>query len=175
MTPPRPKQWPFDGDAPVTRARKVSGAYRATAVAYEESLTAIGDALQLIDLRLINFDQPGAADIITKAIAAAGETQSVAQLDQRFTDWGEAWHCPRPTTYSEDDLVDAIVAAEILQIASGTVHKFRTNRRIKAVWNPQIGPRGGWMFRVGDLYEFSRTRRRRGDNLRRQGGKPQAG
>lgn len=175
MTPPRPKQWPFEGDAPMIRARKVAGAYRATAVAYSEALTAIGEALRLIDMRLINFDQPGAANMITKAMAEAAEVQSVAQLDQRFTEWGETWHCPRPTTYDENDFVDSIVAAEILQIAPGTVHKFRTNRRIKAVWNPQIGPRGGWMFRVGDLYEFSRTRRRRGENLKGRGGKPQAG
>jgi len=174
MTPPRPKQWPFDGDAPVTRARKVALAYRATAATYADALAAISEALHLIDLRLCNFDQPGAADIITKALAAAGEAQSVTQLDERFTEWGETWHCPRTTAYTDDDYVDAATAAELIALAPGTVHKFRTRRQLPGIWQPDPGGRGKWMFRVGDLYKLAAERRRRGDNLKDRGGKQQA-
>jgi hypothetical protein len=166
MTPPRLKKWPWDGDAPITRSRKCALGYKGTATAYQDALTAIREALALIDLRLINFDQPGAADIITKAIAAAAEVQTVEQLDERFTEWGETWHCPRPARYDDDDYVDAETAAEIMQLAPGTVHKFRTRRQLAGIWQPDPGGRGKWMFRVGDLYKLATERRRRGDNLK---------
>jgi hypothetical protein len=113
--------------------------------------------------------------MITKALAIGADAQTVAQLDERFTTWGETWHCPQPTTYHDDDYVDANVAAELMQLAPGTIHKFRTRRQLTGVWHPDPGGRGRWMFRVGDVYKLATERRRRGDNLKGRGSKQQAG
>jgi hypothetical protein len=163
---PRIKKWPFQGDAPVARARKVALAYRATATAHEEALKTIGEALQHIDWP--------AAEKVLKAIGAiaSADTQTVEQLDQRFTAWGETWHCPRPVHYDDDDYVDSNTAGELIQLAGATIQRYRVEGRIKGIWNEQIGPHGGWVFRVGDLYQFSANRRPRGHNLKGRGGKP---
>lgn len=169
------KKWPYEGDAPVARARKVALAYRNSTIICEQVLKDLKEALTLIDLRLIEYDNPAAVDMITKGLKAIAAAQTVDELDRRFTDWGETWHCPRPTTYDNDDYVDAKTAGELLQLAAGTINKFRVHHKLAGIWNPRLGHHGAWMYRVGDLYELSVKRRPRGQHLKDRGGKQQAG
>jgi len=175
MSAPRLRKWPFPGDSPIARARKVALAYRTSAQAQEEKLTALREALKHVDLRLLEYDNLPSTDVIRDALKDDPGVQSVADLDKRFTGWGETWHCPRPATYDDDDYIDAVAAADILQISSGAVHKLRLRGRLKGIWNDSLGSTGGWVFLVRDLYQLSQERRPRNNDTKADSGEPQAG
>lgn len=160
------KQWPQPGDSPVVKARKVALAYRASAAAFQDQLTA---------LLAIVAANPHVAAVVSPQLITV-DAQTVQQLDERFARWGETWHYPRPTHFHDDDWVSAKVAAEITQLAPGTIHRLRVERRIIGSWSPDLGRTGGYLYRVGDLYQLSakvRARRRKGDP-ETAGGAPQA-
>lgn len=154
------KNWPFPGDAPVSRARKMALAYRALAQQQQEAREQILRVLEQLDRRLIAFDNPGAVAIIDKAMGElAGD--GVKELDERFTQWGETFHAEQPDHYEPDDYVKAKVAAQLINCAPKTISNLRIHGRLPGVWDPNIGSSGGYWYKVSDVYETSSKMRSR--------------
>ncbi len=121
-------QWPFPGDSPIARARKVGLAYRTL------------------------------AQDLTKQLHDAGITveTAVADLDERFTDWGEKWHCEQVKSLGPDDLVDRNEAAALIGVAGGTLGRLRIRGRIKGQWVKGVfGKPGHYLYKVSDVYQLS--------------------
>lgn len=96
------KDWPFAGDAPIARARKVALAYRHI-------------AQELVD-----------------KYGADTEGDPVADLDERFHRWGELWiDTDRTVTYAADDWVTSQIAATILAVSQSYMSALRVHGRIK--------------------------------------------
>lgn len=143
--------WPFPGDAPVVRARKVALAYRAIAQDQAQQLKAYKDILSKLDRRLLLYDDRQAAARLHALVEHTNDTQ-VEELDQRFADWGQTWHADIPMSYDLDDTVPARIAAELLCIAPGTLGRLRANGRIKGEFR---GRADGFWYRVRDVYALS--------------------
>jgi len=171
------RRWPFPGDQPVHRARKVALAYRHTAAEYEgvaTHLRTIVEAVEEADRRLLAYNSAKTLAALDTAMKAAREyldhtrkAETVHNLDERFTTWGETWHCDQPGHYEDDDLVKAGVAAKLIHIAPKTLSTQRIRGRIKGHWDPQMATAGGYWYRVGDVYELSSKLRSR--SWRRKG------
>lgn len=163
-----PRKWPYPGDSPIARTRKMALAYRAVAEQQRDALLKAAHILGKVDRRLTAFDDPavlgeidGLRTLIANTVAGVGD------LDQRFSDWGEEWHAEIPLHHEEDDWITARQAAPLLDIAPNTVGRLRVEGRIKGIWDDSIGPRGGWRYRVADVWELStklRGRKWRGTN-----------
>ena len=124
-----PSSWPFPGDSPVARARKMALAYRALAEEFQNMLAA-----------------------------GVAPTNTVADLDKRFRDWGERWVGEKPATYDLDDWVPTTEAADLIQISTGALSRARVRGRIKGEWR---GQRFGYWYQVRDVYALSETVRGR--------------
>lgn len=160
------KRWPFPGDSPIARARKVGLAYRAALQQRQQANEQITALLKGIDRRLVNFDNPEAGTLIDKALAAlAGD--DVSDLDKRFSDWGETWHCEQPENWGPDDWVKGVDAAKILHVSSKTVQTMRMRGRIKGIWEPGPGNTGAFWYKVSDVYQL--VDHLRGKNWRGKG------
>lgn len=157
------KKWPFPGDYPIVRARKMALAYRNLAEQQQAAHQRIREALENLDRRLIAYDNPASLAIIDQALKEFAAT-SVKDLDDRFTSWGEEWHADQPVTYEPDDMVKAKTAAQIMQVAPKTVSNLRITGRLKGVWDPDMGNSGGYWYKVSDVWEMST--RLRGRNWR---------
>jgi hypothetical protein len=126
-------EWPFKGDSPAVRARKVAWAYRAAA--------------EQMQARLAELD-PEHAD-----------KDAVADLDQRFRQWGERWPAP-VRHYEMDEWVTAKEAADIAGIAPGTIGSLRVRGRIDA----RLVDGKTFLYRVRDVHELAgKVRGRRGN------------
>lgn len=110
--------WPWPGDSPVARARRIALAYRAA----------------------LHDHAPGLA----------------ADLDTRFTRWGESWVAPRHVPPG-DELVSAEDAGTLIGISSGAIGKLRRDGRIQGV---KTGRK--YEYAVADVYRLSSEARRRG-------------
>jgi len=130
-------------------------AYRATAEQQHQLLTACLAALETVDKRLIAFTDPATAAGIDTLIKKIHDAETPHALDRRFSDWGEAWHADIPVTYEEDDHISARQAAPLLGISHETLGKLRVDGRIKGQWDPDLGTRGGYRYRVGDIWELA--------------------
>lgn len=163
------KQWPFPGEAPVVRARKMCLAYRATAEKLEAAKQDLLDALDVIDRRLIAFDDPKALAALDRVQKTLDALPTVKELDDRFTDWGVDWHAEQLDHYDPDELVKPAIAAKLIHVAVGTVGALRIKGRIKGHWDPTISSTGGYRYKVRDVYELAtimpgRGRRKRADS-----------
>lgn len=98
--------WPFPGDSPVVKARKVALAYRSVAEELHKALLA---------------HQAEAAD-------------PVADLDQRFRKWGITWHAEATIVHSDDDWVSAKEAANLVHLSKGAISRLRATGRLKGEW-----------------------------------------
>lgn len=119
MTRPR-GQWPYPGDSPLARARRIAQAYRA----------------RLDDV---------APDY-------------VADLDQRFVDWGETWIVPRLAIFDLDDWLTPGQAAELGGVDTATVRMWRARGRLRG----HRDAAGHWIYLARDviaLISAPRTRR----------------
>lgn len=154
--------WPFPGEAPVTRARKIALAYRTVAQQQRDALTKLRGALDQADKRLLAYDSPATLVAIKQALADIGDTDQVAELDKRFSDWGETFHCEQPGHYELDDYVPAKIAAQLAHVAPKTIHNLRISGRIKGTWTPHLSTSGGYLYKVRDIYELSSKLRGRG-------------
>lgn len=166
------KKWPFRGDPPVTRARKVALAYRNTAAEYEtliaplrEAAQTIVDALSKADRRLLAYDSPktlGEIDQALKTVAAAlldmpAPTQTVTQLDARFISWGEFWHCEQPAERELDEYVLAKEGSRLIGITPKTLNTLRNQGRIDAVFDKDRSATGAYWYKVADLMALQPT------------------
>jgi hypothetical protein len=149
------KKWPFPGDAPVTRARKIALAYRNQAQQQQAAMLQIREVLEALDRRLINFDNPASIEKLDTALKAVTSAGTVEELDQRFTDWGETWHAEQPDHYEPDDYVKATDAAKIVHVNPKTIATLRINGRLKGHWDPDMGNAGGYWYQVRDLHDLS--------------------
>lgn len=157
------KKWPIDDDSPTEIARKMCGAYRQSAQQWQEIAGILVDAFQTLDRRLVGYDSVATLAMIDKAIKAVPAAETPVKLDNRFMSWGQTWHCPQPEVYDDDDYVTAVQAGRLIHMSTAAVHKFRQRGKLDAVWNEQLGGRGGFMFRVGDVYQAAASRRKRGE------------
>lgn len=147
--------WPFPGEAPVTRARKVALAYRQVAQQQHQILAVLSDALDKADTRLLSYDSPATLVAIKQALAGIPPADPVAELDKRFTDWGETFHCEQPAHYEMDDYVTAKIAAQLIHVGPNAVQALRVKGRIKGHWTPDLGTVGGYLYKVRDVYDLS--------------------
>lgn len=154
------KKWPFPGDHPVSRARKMALAYRALAQEQQQAREDIRAALEKLDRRLIAYDNPASLTLIDQALKAL-DGDGVKDLDDRFTSWGETWHAEQPQTYGPDDFVKGDVAASLIHISKKSISTLRINGRLKGTWDPDMGTAGGYWYKVADVYELSTTLRGR--------------
>ncbi len=159
------KLWPFPGDSPIARARKMCLAYRALA---ESAFAEKRDAQSLlakIPDPAIRHSNPSLADEINKHLMGALGSDQVADLDKRFADWGERWHTPQ-VAYEEDDLVTCEEGAKLIQMSAQRLARLRLTGKVDAisVGGGEGNGRQRFLFRVGDLYRLSsevRTRQAR--------------
>ena len=156
------KLWPFPGDAPVTRARKMASAYRQVALEQQQAAQALRDAMFKADTRLLAFDSPATLVAIKAALASLDGADAVTALDKRFSDWGETFHIEQPERHEMHDMVKASEAAKLIHSSAKTLNELRIKGRIKAEWSDEVGPSGGYLYRVADVYKLSTTMRGRG-------------
>jgi hypothetical protein len=159
------RRWPFPGEQPVHRARKVALAYRHTALEYAdvaEHLRTIIEAVENADRRLLAYDSPKTLAALDIAMKAAREyldnihkAETPQALDERFTSWGETFHCEQPEHYEDDDLVKGAQAAKLIHVSPKTMSTERIRGRIKGIWDPEMATAGGYWYRVGDVYALS--------------------
>lgn len=154
--------WPFPGEVTIIRARKVALAYREAARQQHEAIKTLREALTKADTRLLAYDSPATLNAVKDAIKALGDGDPVAELDQRFTDWGETWHCEQPQHYEMDDYVKAKEAAKLIHVSAKTIQTLRMDGRLKGHWTTDIGTAGGYLYLVADVYKLSSTMRTRG-------------
>lgn len=159
-------KWPFPDDKPVSRSRRMALAYRTTAQEAEQLLTPLREAAQIIadaveqaDKRLLAYDSPKTLHELQTALKqvravldAGAPTQTVAQLDQRFTSWGEFWHCEQPDEYGPEDYVRAADGAKLIGISHKTLNTMRNRGQIPSIFNVTTGGTGGYWYKVADLY-----------------------
>lgn len=149
------REWPFPGDSPVARARKMALAYRSVAQEDDQLLAECAALLDAVDRRLIAFDNPAVLTRINDILKKIQERPPSTELDQRFSDWGQDWHAEIPITYEQDDYITARQAAPLLNIDANTIGRLRIDGRIKGEWDPALGSRGGWTYKVADIWELS--------------------
>lgn len=145
--------WPFPGDSPVARSRKVALAYRAVAQDQHTKLVELQKILAGIDVRIIGWIPD--AETIT-AIQQFVKTQlpdQAAELDERFSSWGEQWHATVAHHWEPDDWINAEEAAALVQIGRNTLLRARSRGRIEGQFVKQEGDHNGrWYFKVADVY-----------------------
>jgi hypothetical protein len=129
------KPWPWHGDGPAARARKVALAYRAIAV------------------QLLAAAEKAGADMDPDAIRKA---------DERFMKWGEGWLDVGPVTYDGDDMVGSRVAGSLVGLAAGTISRYRVEGRIVGVLDEA---NRCFKYKVDDVYALKAKLRGRGHNL----------
>lgn len=163
------REWPFLGDSPVAKARKVALAYRAVAEQQRDALLKAAYILGKVDRRLVAYTDPAVLGEIDGTLTAiANIVGEVGALDKRFRDWGEQWHAEVPVTYEEDDWISGKEAAPLISITPDSLGRLRIDGRIKGKWDPNIGSRGGWTYRVGDVWKLSTEKRGRGRWTRKE-------
>lgn len=150
------RQWPFAGDSPVARARKMALAYRSVAAEQSAAVAQLRDLLTEIHPKLLKWADNELAGRIHKALAGIHDTP-VAVLDDRFYSWGEEWHTPLPETYELDDWVPAKVAGKLIGISGGSLSRLRRTGRIEATFigGKGTGDRGRFLYQVRDVYALS--------------------
>jgi hypothetical protein len=154
--------WPFPGEAPVTRLRRMVGAYQHVAREQRALAVALADALRQADTRLLAYDSPATLQAIKAALKALDDSDPVAELDKRFTDWGETFHVEQVQHYELDDWVKCSEAAKLIHCTPKTLNELRIKGRIPAQWSRDIGSAGGYLYLVADVYKLSTTMRGRG-------------
>lgn len=156
------RQWPWPGDAPVVRARKMALAYRHLAQEQQARLNRIRELFTRFDERVLKWEPDEEAMAELRKILEAGPADAVDDLDRRFVSWGEEWHADFDITYEPDDLVATNVAAKILAINENTIGRMRINGRLEGHLIKKSGDhQKRWYFYVRDLYavqEATRTR-----------------
>lgn len=152
-------KWPFPGDSPIARARKVALAYRALAEEQVELIAKLKYALRALDnLPVENVDPELPAKI--EELLAFNADDPVHALDQRFTQWGEQWHSNTPIHYEPDDWVVTKIAANLINISTGALSRLRKTGRIKGRFVREVGI-GGYTYQVKDVYALSEQLRGR--------------
>jgi hypothetical protein len=159
------KKWPFPGDHPINRARKMALAYRHLAEQQQLAIQQVREVLEQLDRRLLAYKDPGDVQLLDNALKAFDDT-TTEDLDKRFTDWGETWHADIPQHYEMDDYVKADVAASLIHIGRKGISAHRISGRLKGHFDPAMGTGGGYWYQVRDVYELSS--KLRGRNWRKK-------
>lgn len=144
--------WPFPRDGVLVRSRKMALAFREEAKKQRQVTLMLRDILLQADRRLIAYSDPAMLPTISAAIDAVASKDPVTELDERFVSWGEEWHADLPDNYDMDDWVKTSVAARLVQIASKTLNQMRIDGKVTGKWDPSINTKGGYLYRVGDVF-----------------------
>lgn len=157
------RKWPWPGDSPVSRARKVALAYRHLAQEQHQRAVHLREIMKQItrDQWALILD-PDEADEAVKSLNEEYVDPTEA-LDRRFKDWGETWHAEEASSFEPDDYVSAQQGAKIIHLHWNTIHHMRARGRIKGVYT-RGGPGkgyGGWKYKVADLYALAAQSRDR--------------
>lgn len=164
------RKWPFPGDSNVARARKVALAYRSLAQQLADEINDLHTRIGKIDPRVLDWvESPPEDPDLARSLKRIADTPAeergtpVAELDQRFKEWGEDWHAEVPVDYDEDDLIPQAEAAALVQLTPASLGRLRQRGRITAVRTKHPGDPGSGRFyyRVGDVYDLQRERRTR--------------
>jgi len=140
----------------------MASAYRQVAKEQQEAAQALRDAMFKADTRLLAFDSPATLVAIKAALKTLDGASAVAELDKRFSDWGETFHVEQVAHYEMDDWVKASEAAKLIHSSTKTLNELRIKGRIKAEWSADVGSSGGYLYKVEDVYKLSTTMRGRG-------------
>ncbi len=150
------RRWPFPGDAPIVRARRVGLAYRAKARELEDKLAEYRELLARVNPSLVKFADNQLANEIQKMLALGPDENDVESMDRRFLDWGETWHTPIEISYAPEDEVRSKVAAQLIQVSENTIGKARIHGRLPGRWiKPVDGYPGHFLYKVADVYALS--------------------
>lgn len=133
------RAWPYPGDAPIVRARKVALSYRTQALEYERIIARYQELTKDVDADKL----PEPAQI------------GVADLDSKFIEWGERWHAEIDITYGPEDEVKAKIAGPLIGISGRSIGAMRARGRIKGRWNKPKGDNGHYLYKVADVWELS--------------------
>jgi hypothetical protein len=158
------RRWPFDGDSPVVRARKMALAYRALAEEQQSRLDAALDLLSRVDERVLRLNpDTGVAAGITKLLSREAINEPVPAMDARFYEWGEEWHAELSRHYDSDEWITGEDAGHILTVAPQTVSRMRTRGRLVGKLVKVPGQQGGgrWYYLAADIYALSAEKRAR--------------
>lgn len=162
------RMWPDPSMQALGRARAVARGYRAVAL-YERSqgqalhqlLTRIRQHPQLRE-QLLVLD-PDLADRVELLLTdEQGRLDPLRDTDLRFAEWGEDWQFDPAEriefTYDDDDWIPTKYAEEVLQQlgfrnatrvgGQNWLSKVRARGGIKGFF---LGPKHGFLFRVGDI------------------------
>lgn len=150
------KQWPWPGDSPIVRTRKIALHYRQLAEEQQQRANNLQKLLSTVDLRTLRLMDPDLGEAVEEMLKVIGATSDnpVEVADRKFIEWGEDWHTPLEAEYGDDEWVPTKVAAKLLHVSEGTVTTQRLNGRIKGKWNKDPGRTNGWYFLVSDLYRL---------------------
>lgn len=150
------KLWPWPGDSPVVRARKIALHYRSLAEEQQKRANdlhqLLTDTVNLKSLRLVDPDLAQALDVIV--VTGGQVADAVETADRKFLEWGEEWHTPLEAEYADDEWVPTRVAARLIHIAEGTITRMRLRGRIQGKWRKDPGAANTWVFKVSDLYKL---------------------
>jgi hypothetical protein len=165
---PKLRAWPFPGDSVIARARKIALAYRETAKDYETAIAELYEIIARVDPRVVEWVDDEQFKALHKLatedrLVKLTRPAAVADMDQRFYDWGETWHANFVRTYDDDEWINSKEASAILLIDRGTINALRNRGRL----NGQMIKREGdhtakWYFLAGDIYRLAAERRTRG-------------
>jgi hypothetical protein len=159
------KQWPFPGDLPVVRARKVALAYRQQALDYEAALNELYTLIAMLGPSIIGRTEGGNLHELPEKNDVL--SPGVAGLDERFIAWGEKWHTSQPVPYDDDELVDLETASQILVVSAHAILRRIQNGTLVSQFMRRDGDhRKRHYFKAGDIYALQNDFPNRSNSLR---------
>lgn len=155
------KAWPFPGESPVVRARKMALAYRNVAQQLQADHDRLVELFGRIDPRILDWIDDEETRKLLKNLDKNPDL--VGELDKRFREWGETWHAEVVVQYTDDDEVDAKEASKLIHVSANTINRARMRGRITGTFKKKTGDNmGRWYYVVADVYKLSTELRGRG-------------
>jgi hypothetical protein len=114
----------------------------------------------LVEAAEAGRDSPEVDDALKAArevLGRAAQVESVRALDDRFTAWGETFHCVQAEHFELDDWVRTAEAAKLIHVSPKTLSSMRIKGRIKGVYEKNEGSVGRYWYKVRDVYDLATT------------------
>lgn len=147
LDPQRLRQvWPR-GVSWKDRARIMTRAYREALKAERRRADGLQEVLTRIDL---SSADPELVEQV-KTLLASSVPDVVEQLDRRFVENGEEWHCednPIVLELDDEDVVPTKFAARVIKVNPNLLAKLRIRGVIRGL---DLGGHDGYAFRVADV------------------------
>jgi hypothetical protein len=140
----------------------MAGAYRIMAMEQHRILDTADSVLDALSEALeAGAIDSAVSDVVKQLRADIAKVPTPESYDVKFREWGEEWHADVPVTYQPGDMINSKEAGAILGTARNNILRLRVDGRIEGQWNPDVGRRGSWLFRVEDVWKLRTERRER--------------